>query len=91
VQTLVLPVEIKLANAQAELLKLRAGLARAGHGQHVELDAASLQYFDSSALAVLLDAQRTAASHQQTLSIQNLPSGLQSLVQVYGLGDLLPA
>jgi phospholipid transport system transporter-binding protein len=89
--TLTLSPKIKLANAQAELLKLRAGLAQAGKGQAVELDAAALELFDSSALAVLLDAQRTALAHDQKLSIKNLRPGLQSLVRVYGLSELLPA
>ena len=54
-----------------------------------EVDCAPLTQFDSSALAVLLAWQRAAAARGAALEIVNLPSGLASLAQAYGVDTLL--
>jgi phospholipid transport system transporter-binding protein len=67
---------------------LAAGLARIGSGA-TAVDCAPLTQFDSSALAVLLAWQRAATARGTPLSIVNLPAGLSSLAQAYGVDTLL--
>jgi phospholipid transport system transporter-binding protein len=67
---------------------LAAGLARIGSGA-TAVDCASLTQFDSSALAVLLAWQRAASTRGTPLVIVNLPAGLSSLAQAYGVDTLL--
>ncbi|MFM0052567.1 STAS domain-containing protein [Caballeronia grimmiae] len=67
---------------------LEAGLSRIAAGA-TEVDCAPLRRFDSSALAVLLAWQRAATSRGAALGIVNLPSGLASLAQAYGVDTLL--
>ena len=69
---------------------LAAGLARIGNGA-TAVDCAPLTQFDSSALAVLLAWQRAATARGTPLVIVNLPAGLSSLAQAYGVDSLLPA
>jgi phospholipid transport system transporter-binding protein len=68
---------------------LAAGLARIGSGA-TAVDCAALTQFDSSALAVLLAWQRAATARGTPLAIVNLPAGLSSLAQAYGVDSLLP-
>jgi phospholipid transport system transporter-binding protein len=67
---------------------LEAGLSRIAAGA-TEVDCAPLRQFDSSALAVLIAWQRAAASRGGALAVVNLPSGLASLAQAYGVDTLL--
>jgi phospholipid transport system transporter-binding protein len=67
---------------------LEAGLSRIAAGA-TEVDCTPLRQFDSSALAVLLAWQRAATSRGAALGIVNLPSGLASLAQAYGVDTLL--
>jgi phospholipid transport system transporter-binding protein len=67
---------------------LDAGLSRIAAGA-TEVDCAPLMQFDSSTLAVLLAWQRAATARGGPLSIVNLPSGLASLAQAYGVDTLL--
>jgi phospholipid transport system transporter-binding protein len=53
------------------------------------IDASALQQFDSSALAVLLAGMREAQALGGQLQVQGLPARARSLVQVYGLTDVL--
>ena len=53
------------------------------------LDTSAIQSFDSSALAVLVGACRTAASHQVPLQITGLPARAAQLAALYGLTDIL--
>jgi phospholipid transport system transporter-binding protein len=48
-----------------------------------------LQQFDSSALAVLLAGMREAMQRGGQLQVQGLPARARSLVQVYGLAEVL--
>ncbi|WJF90605.1 STAS domain-containing protein [Paraburkholderia bonniea] len=54
------------------------------------VDCAQLTQFDSSALAVLLAWQRAAQARHRPLDIVNLPVGLTSLAEVYGVAEFLP-
>lgn len=67
---------------------LDAGLSRIAAGA-TEVDCAPLKQFDSSALAVLLAWQRAAVARGASLTVVNLPSGLASLAQAYGVDTLL--
>jgi len=67
---------------------LDAGLSRIAAGA-TEVDCAPLKQFDSSALAVLIAWQRAANARGAALAVVNLPSGLASLAQAYGVDTLL--
>lgn len=69
---------------------LAAGLERIAAGA-TGVDCAALAQFDSSALAVLLAWQRAARRRGAALHITNLPVGLASLAQAYGVDTLLSA
>ena len=55
----------------------------------VVLDAKALTVFDSSALAVLLDARRQALATGKTFSVSGLPARLQQLAMLYGVAGLI--
>ncbi|MFL9873534.1 STAS domain-containing protein [Paraburkholderia megapolitana] len=67
---------------------LAAGLERIAGGA-TGVDCTPLTQFDSSALAVLLAWQRAAQARGAALDIVNLPAGLASLAQAYGVDTLL--
>jgi phospholipid transport system transporter-binding protein len=69
---------------------LAAGVASIEAGA-TGVDCAPLAEFDSSALAVLLAWRRAAHARGMALEIANLPAGLASLAQVYGIDVLLAA
>jgi phospholipid transport system transporter-binding protein len=69
---------------------LEAGLARIGGGA-TAVDCTPLTQFDSSALAVLLAWQRAATARGAALKVVNLPAGLSTLAQAYGVDILLSA
>jgi phospholipid transport system transporter-binding protein len=69
---------------------LAAGLERIAAGAGA-VDCAPLTQFDSSALAVFLAWQRAAQARGAALQILNLPAGLASLAQAYGVDTLLSA
>ncbi len=51
----------------------------------IEFDAVT--DIDSSALAVLLDWQKTAQAESRTLQLRNTPPNLQHLAKLYGIAD----
>jgi phospholipid transport system transporter-binding protein len=67
---------------------LESGLLRIAAGA-TEVDCAPLAQFDSSALAVLIAWQRAAHARGVALEVVNLPAGLASLAQAYGVDSLL--
>jgi phospholipid transport system transporter-binding protein len=69
---------------------LAAGLQRIAAGAN-GVDCASLAQFDSSALAVLLAWERAAQARGARFEIVNLPAGLASLAQAYGVDTLISA
>jgi phospholipid transport system transporter-binding protein len=69
---------------------LAAGLAHIEAGA-TAVDCAQLTQFDSSALAVLLAWRRAAQARGSALAIVNVPDGLASLAQVYGIDALFTA
>jgi phospholipid transport system transporter-binding protein len=55
----------------------------------VVVDASSLQHFDSSALAVLLECERAADAWGKPFELRNAPPKLVALARLYGVDVLL--
>lgn len=85
---LTLPAALTEQQAQACLGSLLPAVRAAG-GPVVEADAAALQRFDSSALAVLLECQREACRAGKTFVVHAMPPRLQTLAALYGVAELL--
>lgn len=79
------PTALTMHNAGAVL---EQGLAAIAGGQ-TEIDLAALAELDSAAVATLLAWRRAAQAKGAVLNFVNLPASLQSLVQLYGVDDLL--
>lgn len=58
-------------------------------GPAVLVDAASLQQFDSSALAVLLEFRRESLALGKQFVVRGLSPRLADLASLYGVADLL--
>jgi phospholipid transport system transporter-binding protein len=71
-------------------IALAAGLARIEAGAS-GVDCSPLTQFDSSALAVLLAWKRAAAARRVGFDVVNLPAGLASLAEAYGIDALICA
>jgi phospholipid transport system transporter-binding protein len=76
---------VTVANANAVL---QQGLAAIADGQTV-IDLAPLTSVDSATVAVLLAWQRAAHLRGVALTLQNIPSSVQSLASLYGVTELL--
>ena len=76
------------AQASACLQTLLRGLDNDA-GTEVVVDAAALQRFDSSALAVLLELRRQCLAAGKGLRVSGLPARLRDLAGLYGVGELL--
>jgi phospholipid transport system transporter-binding protein len=74
---------VKTANAMLE-----AGLDAIMAGQS-EIDMADVTAVDSAAVATLLAWQRAAVTRGTVLRFNNLPPNLKSLVELYGVAELL--
>lgn len=85
---LVLPSELTHKQATACLRMLVQGLP-SQTGPAVVVDAVSLQRFDSSALAVLLEFRRASIARGKGFEIRNLSSRLVDLAGLYGVAELL--
>ncbi len=84
---LVLPAQ--LTHAQASACARMLAQAMRSEPQQVVADAAGLQDFDSSALAVLLECRREAVLQGKSFTVANLPPRLRQLAGVYGVSELL--
>jgi phospholipid transport system transporter-binding protein len=82
-----LPATLTHAQATSVSQQLQALLLSA-KGTCV-VDASALHQFDSSALAVLLGACRTAAQQALTLQIIGLPQRAVQLATLYGVSEIL--
>lgn len=81
-------LSLTVENAAATL---KAGLIAIKNGQ-TEIDLAHLTTVDSAGVATLLAWQRAADAQKQALHFRNLPGGLRSLAELYGvIGLLYPA
>jgi phospholipid transport system transporter-binding protein len=85
-----LPATLTQDEASACLDQLTVGLKQEASTQ-VVVDAALLQSFDSSALAVLLALRRECARAGKHFVVQGLPERLRDLAGLYGIQGLLPS
>lgn len=83
-----MPASVTAENAVATRDSLAQGLREVG-GPEVVVDASSLERFDSSALAVLLDCERLAVAAGKRFNLSGMPARLASLATLYGVGGLL--
>ncbi|MFN9449286.1 MAG: lipid asymmetry maintenance protein MlaB [Rubrivivax sp.] len=84
-----LPTALTMGSTAAAHRAVMASLAGRASGSRVTLDASALQDVDSSALALLLDAQRQAQALGLTLSVNGAPDRLKQLAALYGVAELL--
>lgn len=82
------PATLLHEQADACLAQWVAQWAQRSHAT-VEVDAAELVEFDSSALAVLLGLRRVVMAQQCTLQVTNMPARLRQLASLYGVLELL--
>lgn len=87
VDVLTLPEALTHAHATDCLAQLIAPLAQ--QPSPVQVDAAALRHFDSSALAVLLALRRACTAAGKPMVVQGLPDGLRDLAVLYGVEGLL--
>jgi phospholipid transport system transporter-binding protein len=85
-----MPEQLTLQGSAQTLLRLKPLLAQQT-GPIVVLDAAPLQVFDTSAVAVLLELRNGLLAEGKSLQVLRMPERLQALVTLYGVGELLPA
>lgn len=84
-----LPAVLTMSEAAAVHRQVCAAVAAAPAGQAFELDAAGLTSFDTSLLALLLDAGRTARARGLSIAVTHAPPKLNQLAQMYGVAELL--
>ena len=77
---------VTLANV-AQVLETGYAAIRDGAGT---VDLAGVTELDSSLLALLLAWLREAAQAGRALRLDNLPGGLTTIAQLYGVDELLP-
>lgn len=85
---LILPATLTHTQANDCLEKLTQDVRREAE-QQVVIDAAPLNNFDSSALAVLLAVRRECARAGKLFAVRGLPSRLRDLAALYGIEGLL--
>ena len=85
---LLLPARLTMHEAHDALAMLSQALKREPQGDIV-VDASGLQYFDTAAIAVLLECQRLAQAWGKALTVRHTPAKLSSLVKLYGVDSLL--
>lgn len=88
-KVLALPAEVTLTKAKALEAEVDAALA-AADAAGLRIDAAALQDFDTSAIALLLHVQRGARARALPLQLDGAPSKLRELARLYGVEELLP-
>ena len=88
-----LPPVTSLEQAPAVLQQIDAALASAGGSAEaggLQIDASALTEFDTSAIALLLHAQRAAKASGTLVQVLGAPPKLRELAQLYGVEELLP-
>ncbi len=84
-----LPTELTHRQATACLRQLLRSMRAVSAGSALVVDAAPLQVFDTSALAVLLEFRREALAAGRGFAVQGLPQALQGMAGLYGVDGLL--
>ena len=73
----------------AEITQEGAALLEDPHPQLV-IDLSRLTEVDSSAVAMLLEWQRTTKDYDKPVQYTGVPSSLEGLIDLYGLSDFIP-
>lgn len=66
------------------------GLAKIAAGDLV-VDMRDVTEVDSTAVSLLMELRRAAATHSRKLSVVNMPDNVRSLARLYGVTEMLPA
>ena len=80
-----LPAAVTLREANETLRALKQ--ACGADTESLVVDAAALQQFDSSALAVLMECKRAAGT--RVFAVHNAPPELLALAKLYGVDEVL--
>ncbi len=80
-----LPAQITTASAR-QVLQIGLDALKGGC---TALDFSAVQQIDSSAVAALLSWMRAARAQQSPLEFHHLPANLLSLIQMYGVEELI--
>jgi len=83
---LVVKVPLLMANARG---LLEAGRSVLQPGEQI-FDFSAVTEADSSAIAVMLGWLRAAEQARATVKFANIPAGVRSLAELYGVSELLP-
>jgi phospholipid transport system transporter-binding protein len=83
---LIIKVPLVMNNARG---LLEAGRSALQSGEQV-FDFSEVTEADSSALAVMLGWLRAANLSRSTVKFANIPTGVRSLAELYGVTELLP-
>ena len=67
----------------------RCGMAVLYHPQ-MQVDLNAVTEMDSTIISMLLEWLRAADRQGNTLQFANLPASLESLIQLYGVAELIP-
>ncbi|MBI5254937.1 MAG: STAS domain-containing protein [Burkholderiales bacterium] len=84
--TIALPAVLTIGEASAALARLQQAIA---DDPAPVLDASALKELDTSAVAVLLECQRTATEAGKRLQLVGAPPKLGQLAQLYGVDALI--
>lgn len=85
-----LPETLTLAQANAAVAAIQRQVENDGAEDGVvTIDASGVRNFDTSAIAVLLEARRLAAAGGRALSVQGAPAAMVELSGLYGVKGLL--
>jgi len=87
---LLLPATVTARETRDSLRMLALAIEREP-GTDVVIHAGSLQQFDSSAIAVLLECERLAQAWGKTFAVREAPPKLAALAKLYGVDRLLMA
>jgi phospholipid transport system transporter-binding protein len=87
--TFALPATVTVFEAAGVLVRLDQALAAVAAGGALQIDARALTRFDSSALALLLQARRQASAQGRRVAFDGLPPRLSELARLYGVGELV--
>lgn len=87
--TISLPAHLSVQLGRAPLDALMRAVDALPAGSPAVLDAAPVQQFDSSALALILGLRRHCQATGRTMQVQGLPERLQGLAKLYGVAELV--
>ncbi len=82
-----LPASATLEHAAALAATLPAAVAE-GSGA-LRIDASALTAFDTSTIALLMQARRLASAQGRGFEVENAPAKLAELARLYGVEELL--